>query len=314
MTESGSNGSRKIQGSPPSGFRSGFVALAGRPNVGKSTLLNRLVGAKVSIVSPISQTTRMVIRAVDRTGDAEVVYLDTPGVHKPRFRLNREMVRRAREALGEVDLVALLIDGPAGFGPGDAYMVRLLEEAKSKTFLVINKIDAMRPARLLPLMDDASRRHPWEEIFPCSAKTGEGCDELAAAIRRRLPRGSPMFPEDFLSDLPDRLALAELIREQVLLRTREEIPHATAILVDEIQRNEKGEVRVTATIFVERESQKGILIGRGGEMLKAVGQAARAEMTATLGTTVHLSLWVKVKKSWREDPSVLRLLGITSGG
>jgi GTP-binding protein Era len=291
-------------------FRSGFVALSGRPNVGKSTLLNQLVGCKVSIVSPVAQTTRMIVRAVARTQDSEVIYLDTPGVHRPQFRMNREMVRLARAALEEVDLVGLIIEGPEGFGPGDAYVLRLLQEAKTPAFLIINKIDALGRKALLPLMAEAAKRHSWDEIFPVSALTGEGCQELAAAIRRKIPEGGPLFPEDFLSDLPERLALGELIREQVLLRTREEIPHSTAVMVEDLQRNAKGEVRVGATVFVERESQKGILIGRGGEMLKAIGIAARQEMAASLRTPVHLALWVKVKKNWRDDPSVLRLLGI----
>jgi GTPase len=293
-------------------FRSGFVALSGRPNVGKSTLLNRLVGSKVSIVSPVAQTTRMIVRAVARTQGTEVIYLDTPGVHKPQFRMNREMVRLARAALTEVDLVGLLIEGPEGFGPGDAYVLRLLQEAKTPAYLIINKIDALGRKNLLPLMAEAAKRHSWDEVFPVSALTGEGCDELAKAIRERMPEGGPLFPEDFLSDLPERLALGELIREQVLLRTREEIPHSTAVRIEDLQRNTKGEVRAGATIYVERDSQKGILIGRGGEMLKAIGIAARREMASSLGVPVHLSLWVKVRKNWRDDPSVLRLLGIVA--
>jgi GTP-binding protein Era len=224
--------------------------------------------------------------------------------------MNREMVRQARAALEQVDLVGLMIEGPEGFGPGDAYVLRLLQEAKTPAFLIINKIDALGRKDLLPLMAEAAKRHVWDEIFPVSARSGEGCDELAAAVRRKIPEGGPLFPEDFLSDLPERLALGELIREQVLLRTREEIPHSTAVMVESLQRNARGEVRVGATVFVERESQKGILIGRGGEMLKAIGISARQEMAASLRTPVHLSLWVKVKKNWRDDPSVLRLLGI----
>jgi len=278
--------------------------------VGKSTLLNRLVGGKVSIVSPVPQTTRMVVRGVCRSPRAEVIYLDTPGVHKPHFQMNREMVRLARESLSMVDLVGLLIAGPEGLGPGDAYMLRLLAEAGAPAYLIINKVDAMRRQDLLPLIDTARRRYDWEEIFPCSALTGEGCTELSEAIRRRMPEGMPLFPEDFLSDLPERLAMGELIREQVLRLTREEIPHSTAVLIEEMGRNEKGEVRVSATILVEKETQKGILIGRGGEMLRAIGTAARQEMAQQSGVPVHLALWVKVKKNWRDDPAMLRLLGI----
>jgi GTPase len=309
-----SDGIHPADASPVGGadFRSGFVALSGRPNVGKSTLVNRLVGSKVSIVSPVAQTTRMIVRAVARTENCEVIYLDTPGVHKPQFRMNREMVRLAREALSQVDLVGLMVEGPEGFGPGDAYLLRLLQEAKTPAYLIINKIDAMPRKGLLPFMAQAAELHAWEEIFPCSALTGEGCDELATAIRQRMPEGGPLFSEDFLSDLPERLALGELIREQVLSRTREEIPHSTAVRVEDLQRNAAGECRVGATIYVERDSQKGILIGRGGEMLKAIGIAARQEMASTLGAPVHLSLWVKVKKRWRDDPSMLRLLGIVA--
>ena len=291
-------------------FRSGFVALAGRPNVGKSTLLNRLVGDKISIVSPVPQTTRLVVRAVSRSPRAEVIYLDTPGVHKPLFQMNREMVRLAREALSAVDLVAMLVSAPEGMGPGDAYMLRLLEEAGAPAFLILNKVDAMRRTQLLPLIDATRGRYRWEEIFPVSALTGEGCEALAEAIRRRMPEGVPLFPEDFLSDLPERLALGELVREQVLLLTREEIPHSPAVMVETMERNDKGELRVGATILVEKETQKGILIGRGGEMLKAIGTAARHEMARQAGVPVHLSLWVKVKKKWRDDPAMLRLLGI----
>jgi len=298
----------------PPGFRSGFVALAGRPNVGKSTLLNRLVGAKVSIVSAVPQTTRVVIRAVARSREAEVVYVDTPGIHRPQYRMNREMVRSAQEALSGVDLLLLLIEGPAGFGPGDAYMLRLLEGTTLPVFLVINKIDAMPRPALLPLIDGVRKRREWREIFPCSALTGEGCEELERSVRSLLPEGPPMFPPDFLADLPTRMALGELIREQVLLRTREELPHSTAVIVDRLEETEKGEYRVGATIYIDRESQKGIIIGRGGEMLKAVGTAARLEMAACLGSTVHLSLWVKVKKGWRNDPLLLRLLGIADPG
>jgi GTP-binding protein Era len=294
------------------GFRSGFVALAGRPNVGKSTLLNRLVGTKISIVSPVPQTTRVVIRAVARTPETEVVYLDTPGIHRPQYRMNREMVRSSREALSGVDLLLLLMDGPEGFGPGDSYMLQVLSGVTFPVFLVINKIDGMARSALLPLIDDVRRRRDWAEILPCSALSGEGCEELASCIRGRLPEGPPLFPSDFVTDLPTRLSLGELIREQILMRTREELPHSTAVIVDHLEKTERGEYRVSATIFVDRESQKRIVIGKGGEFLKAVGIAARKEMASRMGAVTHLSLWVKVKKGWRDDPLVLRILGIVS--
>lgn len=302
----------EIPGQP--GFRSGFVVLSGRPNVGKSTLLNRLVRAKVSIVSPVPQTTRLVMRALARSQQAQVVYVDTPGIHRPRHRMNEEMVRLARQALSGVDLVLLLISGPEGFGPGDAYMLQVLSELPTPVFLVINKIDAMRRGKLLPLIEEVRTRFAWEEIIPCSALTGENCDDLERSIVARLPEGPPLFPDDFLTDLPVRLDLGERIREQILLRTREEIPHSTAVIVDRLERDARGEHRVGATIYVDRDSQKGIVIGKGGEMLKAIGIAARAEMAVRLGAPVHLSLWVKVKKGWRDDALLLRLLGISPDG
>ena len=298
----------------PPGFRSGFVALAGRANVGKSTLLNQLVGRKVSIVSSVPQTTRLVIRAVARTEGAEVVYVDTPGMHRPQHRMNREMVRLAREAFAGVDRIVLLVSGPEGIGPGDAYMFRLLKEVSVPALLAINKIDAMARTALLPLIDEVRHRGTWEEIVPLSALTGEGCPELAEALRRSLPEGPPMFPEDFITDLPLKLALGERIREAAFHRTRDEVPHSTAVLVDRVETTERGEYRVAATLYVDRDSQKGILIGEGGRMLKAIGVAARADLSSHLGVPVHLSLWVKVKPGWREDTPLLRLLGIVAPG
>jgi GTP-binding protein Era len=300
--------------SAASGFRSGFVALAGRPNVGKSTLCNRLVGARLSIVSPVPQTTRLVLRAVARRPRAEIVLLDTPGIHKPHHRMNREMVRAARETLTGVDLILLLVEGPEGIGPGDRYLIDLLDPLPVPVILGINKVDAMPRPRLLPLIDGIARRREWAAIVPLSALTGENCDALERAVLERIPEGPPHFPEDFVTDLPVRLALGERIREQVFLRTREEIPHSTAVLVDRIEETDRKEWRVEATIYVDRDSQKGIVIGRGGGMLKAVGTAARAEMAGILGAPVHLSLRVKVKPDWRNDALLLRLLGIEPPG
>jgi GTPase len=296
------------------GFRSGFVALVGRPNVGKSTLLNRLVGSKVSIVSPVPQTTRLVIRAVARSADTEVTYVDTPGLHRARYRMNQEMVRSAREALSGVDLVLLLMAGPDGFSSGDAGLLQLLPRTPPPLFLLIHKMDAMRRPALLPLIDQVRKLRDWDEIIPCSGLTGENCDDLVRSIHARLPQGPPLFPPDFVTDLPARLAVGERIREQVLLRTREEIPHSTAVLVDRMEESETGEVRIGATILVDRESQKAIVIGRKGAMLKAIGMAARQDLAAHLGAIVHLSLWVKVQTRWRDDPLLLRLLGISPGG
>ena len=294
----------------PDGFLCGFVALAGRANVGKSTLMNRLVGAKVSIVSDVPQTTRFPVRGILHRPGLQVIFIDTPGIHKPRYRMNEEMVRLATRVLREVDLVTVLIDASEGFGPGDRFVFELLKSARSRSVLVLNKVDLMSKERLLPLIDEASRTGLFEEIVPLSALSGENCDRLQAVIADRMPPGPPHFPEDILTDLPQRQAISELIREQVFQQTRQEVPHATAVLIEMIEEGENNLTRIHATIVTDRDSQKAILIGEGGRMMKAIGTTARRSLEAYLGSHVHLSLWVKVKKGWRDDTSVLRLIGL----
>ncbi len=294
----------------PEGFRCGFVALAGRANVGKSTLMNRLLGAKLSIVSEIPQTTRFPVRGVLHREGCQVIFIDTPGIHKPRYRMNQEMVRLATRVLNEVDLVAALVDASDGLGPGDRFVFDLLRQAGARNILILNKIDLMPKEKLLPLMDETGRSGLFEEIVPLSSLTGENCERLEKIIVDRMPPGPPHFPPGALTDLPERLAISEIIREQVFQRTRQEVPHATAVTIDSVEKGPDGLTRVDATILVDRESHKGILIGEGGRMMKAIGSAARHNLEALLGTRVHLSLWVKVKEGWRDDTSLLRLIGL----
>ncbi len=294
---------------PEKAFRCGFVALIGRPNVGKSTLTNRLVGNKVSIVSEVPQTTRFPVRGVLHRGGAQIVFIDTPGIHKPRHRLNEEMVRAALQVLHEVDIVLVLVDAADGYGPGDRYVFDRVREARARACLILNKIDGMPKERLLPLIEEAAALQLFEEIVPVSALTGDNVDRLEAILLERIPEGPAHFPPDHLTDLPLRLQIAEAIREQIFLRARQEVPHSVAVVVDAID-DTGATMRVDATILVERDSQKGILIGDQGRMVKEIGTSSRHLLEATLGKSIHLALWVKVRQSWRDDPDLLRLIGL----
>jgi len=289
--------------------RCGFVALIGRANVGKSTLMNRLVGSKLSIVSTVPQTTRFPVRGILHRQSCQIVFIDTPGIHKPRYRLNEEMVRLTTRVLKEVDLVSLLVDASDGFGPGDRFVFELVRAAGSRNMLLLNKTDLMAKEKLLPLIEEASKTELFEEIVPLSAMTGDNCDRLETLFIEKMPPGPPHFPPDTLTDLPQKLMLAEMIREQVLLKTHQEVPHATAVVVDTVE-IDNDLTRIDATIFVERSSHKGILIGEKGRMMKIIGSAARLNIESALGSRVHLSLWVKVKEGWRDDTSVLRQIGL----
>ena len=293
----------------PAGFRCGFVALVGRPNVGKSTLMNHLVGAKLSIVSEVPQTTRFPVRGILHRAGLQVVFIDTPGIHKPRYRLNEAMVRTATEVLREVDVVAVLVDAADGYGPGDRYVFDRVKEAGARAFLILNKVDEMRREDLLPLIDEAARLEMFDEIVPLSALSGENCDRLEAALAARMPEGPPHFPPDMLTDVPQRLQIGEFIREQVFLKTRQEVPHATAVVVDAIE-DEGTLLKISATIVVERDNQRGIVVGEGGRMIKEIGSAARRNIEESLKRKVHLALWVKVRQAWRDDLALLRLIGL----
>jgi GTPase len=271
--------------------------------------MNRLVGAKLSIVSEVPQTTRFPVRGVLHRDGFQVVFIDTPGIHKPRYRLNEEMVRTATAVLREVDVVAVLVDAADGYGPGDRYVFDRVREAKARAFLILNKVDEMRREDLLPLIDEAARLEMFDEIVPLSAKTGENCDRLEQALAFRMPAGPPHFPADMLTDLPQRLQIGELVREQVFLKTRQEVPHATAVVVDAIE-DDGSLLRISATIVVERDNQKGIVVGEGGRMIKEIGSAARHNLEEALARRIHLALWVKVKQAWRDDLALLRLIGL----
>lgn len=296
----------------PSGFRSGFVALIGRPNVGKSTLLNRLVGEKVAITSPVAQTTRHRLRAILTTDKAQLVLLDTPGIHKPQHLLGERLVRSARSSIGEVDLVLLLMDGSVPAGRGDAFIVELLRQAHTPVQVALNKSDRVG-ADADDLEASYRRLMPDWPLHRCSALTGAGCPELVAALTAALPPGPLLYPPDAVTDQPETLLLAELVREQVLQHTREEVPHSVAVAIERIEVLEGGgrgpRTAVLATVLVERSSQKGILIGRGGQMLRTIGQGARLQMQKLFDGPVHLELFVKVVPNWRRHPGRLAELG-----
>jgi len=295
------------------GFRAGFVTVVGRPNAGKSTLVNHLVGRKVAIVSDKPQTTRNRILAVCNRKDAQLVLFDTPGIHKPEHSMNRRMVDTAVKSIGQGDVVLWLVDVGERFGPGDRFVAETLRRAGVPVLLGLNKIDLFKDKKqLLPVIDTYRRLLDFVEVVPISARTGENVDRLADLLVSHLPEGEPLYPEDFLTDQPERFFVSEMIRERILAKTREEIPYSTGVVVESFK--EDGElVRIEATIYVERENQKGILIGRGGAMLKAVGTEARREIEAFLGSKVHLGLFVKVKERWRESASVLQQMGLSGG-
>jgi GTP-binding protein Era len=302
----------------PGGYRSGFVALIGRPNVGKSTLLNQLVGQKVAITSPLAQTTRNRLRGILTTDSAQLVLLDTPGIHKPHHLLGQRLVQSARGAIGEVDVVLLLLDGSQPAGRGDAFIAELLQRSGQPVQVALNKMDqaggdadanAASYAAMLAEVGD-----PTWPVHPCSALTGAGCEQLVRALGSALPPGPHLYPPGEVSDQPEQLLLAELIREQVLHHTREEVPHSVAVRIERIVEEEAsgghpGRTAVLATVLVERSSQKAILIGRGGSMLGTIGQGARLQMLKLFDGPVYLELFVKVVPNWRRHPGRLAELG-----
>jgi GTP-binding protein Era len=291
-------------------FRSGTIALVGRPNVGKSTLINRLVGEKVAIVSDVPQTTRTRVLGVVHLPEAELVLLDTPGIHRPRHRLNESMVRAARAALDEADVIFFLIDAAAPLGPGDRAILDVIRPRRAPVFLLLNKVDLVAKPLVLPLIDEARRLFEFAEIFPLSAKTDADFTKLLHAAVARLPEGEAGYPEDEYTDQTVRTMAAELIREAILHRTREEVPHAVAVRIDAFLDDEaKGLTTIKATVLVEKASQKAILIGAGGSMMKQVGEEARKEVERLVGRRVYLSLWVVVDEHWRQSPRTLHELG-----
>ncbi|AOA02117.1 MAG: GTPase Era [Carnobacterium sp.] len=285
--------------------KSGFVAIIGRPNVGKSTLLNRVVGQKIAIMSDKAQTTRNKIQGIYTTPEAQMIFIDTPGIHKPKHRLGDFMVDSALSTLREVDVIILMVNAEEKRGPGDNFIIEKLQGNKTPIFLVINKIDKVHPEKLLEIIDNYRELLPFEQIVPISATEGNNVETLLNELLRYLPAGPQFYPEDQVTDHPEYFIVSELIREKVLELTREEIPHSVAVVVEGMKRNENDKVQVQATIIVERSSQKGIIIGKGGKMLKDIGIKARRDIEVMLGDKIYLELWVKVQKDWRDKQNYL---------
>ena len=293
-------------------MRVGEVAVVGRPNAGKSTLVNAIVGQKVAIVSDKPQTTRGRIRGVARRPGFEIALIDTPGIHRPQYKLNAAMVREATDALASADLVLLVVDAAEAPGPGLAFILERMAAAKTPAVLALNKIDLLPKERLLPLLDALSKRHDFRAIVPISAKTGDGVGRLGEVLAASLPEGEPGYPDDFLTATPETEWIAEVIREKLLERTRDELPFAHAVVIESVRPAENKELTVVrGSIVVEREGQKGIVVGKGGSMIRDIGKAAREELEAELGRRLYLELTVRVEPDWRNDEAFLSRLRAT---
>jgi GTP-binding protein Era len=293
-------------------MKSGLVSLVGRPNAGKSTLLNRLVGQKVAIVSDKPQTTRHRIVGVRNAPEAQIVFIDTPGIHKPLHRMNKRMVDAAIDTLKEVDVAVLMVDAVLRPGSGDAFVLDVVGRAGTSAVLVLNKIDQIDKVRLLPLMQKYAAALPFKAIVPISALTGDGEAELLRAIVDALPEGEALYPEDYLTDQSERHLASELVREKVLHHTRDELPYSTAVLIDQFEepKTQGGVTRIFASILVDQASQKPIVVGKGGEMIKRIGTEARKDLEEMLGGRVYLELHVKVREDWRDDERLLNEMGL----
>jgi GTPase len=290
---------------------SGFVAMAGRPNVGKSTLVNLIVGEKVAIVSDRPQTTRRAIRGVHSAGDCQMILVDLPGVQRPRDELTSRMARRVQQELEDSDVALLILNGEQGVGPGDRFIAQTLQRASTPVTIAVNKVDRLSRAATMVVLEAAVELGASEEVFPISARSGEGVPVLVEHLLAQMPEGPFMFSKTTTSDQPLEVRLAELVREAVIRRTFQEVPHAVDVIVEEVERPREGLARVRALIWVESESQKGILVGAHGRMIKAIGTAARRESERELGCQVYLDLSVRVRRDWRADESLLDRLGIT---
>lgn len=291
------------------GFKSGFVSIIGRPNVGKSTLLNRIVGQKVAIMSDVPQTTRNKIQGVVTSDDSQIVFIDTPGIHKPQTRLNDFMLKSAYSTFNEVDLVLFMVNAAEKRGAGDNFILEKLKNLRTPKFLVINKIDQVKPEELLKIIMDYTSDNEFNEVIPISAIQGNNVDEMMVTIKKYMPEGPQFYPDNQVTDHPEYFVVSEFIREKILQLTKEEVPHSVAVVVESMLRNEDDKVHVHATIIVDRASQKGIIIGKGGKMLKEIGVRARRDIEAMLGDKIYLELWVKVQKDWRDKQSYLQDYG-----
>ena len=293
-------------------FRAGFVALVGRPNVGKSTLLNRLLGTKLSIVSPRPQTTRMRILGVLHDKDAQIIFLDTPGIQKGKDILTKTVVESAVSSMEEADVIAMVIEADKGWTKEDELLLEnYIKKLNKPTILIINKIDKVQKEQLLPLIEESANKYPFAEIVPVSATKGANLDRLVEVLKKYLPESPPLFPEDQITDLPLKFYIAEIIREKIFNNTQKEIPYSVAVEVESIKEGDRNKnlLIIDAVIYVEKENHKGIIIGKKGQMLKKIGQQAREELEFLLGKKVHLNLWVKVREKWKQDIRLLKLLG-----
>lgn len=290
-------------------FKSGFVAVVGRPNVGKSTLINALIGDKIVIVSDKAQTTRNRIICVYTDQEKQIVFMDTPGIHKPKHKLGEFMVTAAVDSLKEVEAVLFLVAANEKRGPGDNFIIEQLQKVKIPVYLCINKIDTLTKEDLLKVIVSYQDAYPFAGVIPISALEKENLDVLLDELTSKLPEGPQYFPEDMITDQPERLLISDMIREKILLTTRDEVPHSIAVEVEEMKTRDDGTTYIRATIFVERDSQKGIIIGNKGAMLKQLGAQSRLDIQRLLGTKVYLDLWVKVKKDWRNKSGMLSELG-----
>jgi len=294
------------------GFRSGFVALIGLPNVGKSTLMNQLVGTKVAITTPKPQTTRFQIRGILTGPNYQVVFVDTPGIHRAKELFNRLMVEQAVKAIEEVDGVVWVVDAADRRPREEEQILEILRRAGKPTILALNKIDLVKKGELLPMLDFFSKLYPFKALVPISALERDGLSELTEEIVSLLPEGPAYYPPDMITDQPERLLAAEIIREKLFMLTRQEVPYSTAVVVEEFRKDpEKNVLYIQAVIYVEKDSQKGIIIGKGGQLLKKIGTLAREELEFIFGQRVYLDLWVKVLKGWRREERLLRRLGFS---
>lgn len=289
--------------------KSGFVAVIGRPNVGKSTLINHLIGQKIAIMSDKPQTTRNRILCVLTQPDAQIVFLDTPGVHKPLHKLGEYMANTVENTLKEVDAILFVVDVTEKFGAGERFIIDHLKATKRPVILIINKIDRAKNEDILPIIANYAAQYDFAGVVPISAKNKLNLDHILSEVKKYLPEGPEYYPEDMVTDQPERLIVAEMVREKVLELTRDEVPHAVAVDVDEMATRSKGDVYIRATIYVERDSQKGIVIGGHGSMLREIGQRARHDIEVLLGAKVYLDLWVKVRKDWRNRDAILKSFG-----
>lgn len=293
-------------------FKSGFVAIVGRPNVGKSTLMNQIIGQKIAIMSDKPQTTRNKIHGVYTSNEMQIVFLDTPGIHKRQSKLGDYMNTTALNTFGEVEAVLFLADVSEGFGGGDRFIIERLKQVKTPVILVLNKIDKVQPEELLPIIEEYRKLYSFAEIVPISAMNGSNVNTLLEQIGKYLPAGPQYYPEDQVTDHPEQFVCAELVREKILHLTREEVPHSIAVTIEDMRVQDNGVVHISAVIFVERDSQKGIIIGKQGALLKEIGKLARHDIEHLLGSKIFLELWVKVKKDWRNQDRVLRDLGFNN--